>query len=135
MLHVTSTLGAEAANEEKETLEQKDWAGILPAITTPFQTDLSVDYETFGAQARWMVECGCKGIVALGSLGEAPTLTREEKVEILSRPGGPWRSGASDRRRCCSQYCGRRLAGEGSIPGRRRRLDGIAPAGLPERLA
>jgi 4-hydroxy-tetrahydrodipicolinate synthase len=31
------------------------------------------------------VECGCKGIVALGSLGEAPTLTREEKVEILKQ--------------------------------------------------
>jgi 1-pyrroline-4-hydroxy-2-carboxylate deaminase len=66
-------------------LEQKDWAGIFPAVTTPFQTDLSVDYETFGAQALWMVECGCKGIVALGSLGEAPTLTREEKVEILKQ--------------------------------------------------
>jgi dihydrodipicolinate synthase/N-acetylneuraminate lyase len=66
-------------------LEQKDWAGIFPAITTPFQPDLSVDYETFGAQARWLVECGCKGIVALGSLGEAPTLTREEKVEILTQ--------------------------------------------------
>jgi dihydrodipicolinate synthase/N-acetylneuraminate lyase len=66
-------------------LEQKDWVGIFPAITTPFQPDSSVDYETFGAQARWMVECGCKGIVALGSLGEAPTLTREEKVEILKQ--------------------------------------------------
>lgn len=64
-------------------MEQKDWAGIFPAITTPFQADLSVDYEVFGAQARWLVECGCKGIVALGSLGEAPTLSREEKVEIL----------------------------------------------------
>jgi 4-hydroxy-tetrahydrodipicolinate synthase len=66
-------------------LEQKDWAGIFPAITTPFLPDLSVDYETFGAQARWMVECGCRGIVALGSLGEAPTLTSEEKVEILKQ--------------------------------------------------
>jgi dihydrodipicolinate synthase/N-acetylneuraminate lyase len=66
-------------------LEQKDWAGIFPAITTPFQADLSVDYEIFGAQARWLVECGCKGIVALGSLGEAPTLTKEEKVEILKQ--------------------------------------------------
>jgi dihydrodipicolinate synthase/N-acetylneuraminate lyase len=66
-------------------LEQKDWAGIFPAITTPFQADLSVDYETFGAQARWMVECGCNGIVALGSLGEAPTLTRQEKIEILKQ--------------------------------------------------
>ena len=66
-------------------MEQKDWAGIFPAITTPFQADLSVDYEIFGAQARWLVECGCRGIVALGSLGEAPTLTREEKVEILKQ--------------------------------------------------
>jgi 1-pyrroline-4-hydroxy-2-carboxylate deaminase len=78
-------LGLKPANKEKETLEQKDWAGIFPAITTPFQPDLSVDYETLGAQARWMVECGCRGIVALGSLGEAPTLTREEKVEILKQ--------------------------------------------------
>jgi hypothetical protein len=33
--------------EEKEAVEQKDWAGIFPAITTPFQSDLSVDYEIF----------------------------------------------------------------------------------------
>ena len=66
-------------------MEQKDWAGIFPAMTTPFQADLSVDYQTFGAQAQWLVECGCNGIVALGSLGEAPTLSREEKVEILKQ--------------------------------------------------
>jgi 1-pyrroline-4-hydroxy-2-carboxylate deaminase len=66
-------------------LDQKDWAGVFPAITTPFQADLSVAYETFGSQARWLVECGCNGIVALGSLGEAPALTREEKVELLKQ--------------------------------------------------
>jgi dihydrodipicolinate synthase/N-acetylneuraminate lyase len=32
-----------------------------------------------------MVKSGCQGIVALGSLGEAPTLTREEKVEIVKK--------------------------------------------------
>jgi dihydrodipicolinate synthase/N-acetylneuraminate lyase len=66
-------------------LDQKHWAGVFPAITTPFKTDLSVDYETFAAQARWLVECGCNGIVALGSLGEAPALTRDEKLELLKR--------------------------------------------------
>ena len=66
-------------------MDQKDWAGLFPAITTPFQADLSVDYETFRGQARWLVECGCNGIVALGSLGEAPALTREEKVELLKQ--------------------------------------------------
>jgi dihydrodipicolinate synthase/N-acetylneuraminate lyase len=66
-------------------LDQKDWAGVFPAITTPFQADLSVDYETFGAQARWLIECGCNGIVALGSLGEAPALTLEEKLGLLKQ--------------------------------------------------
>jgi 1-pyrroline-4-hydroxy-2-carboxylate deaminase len=66
-------------------LDQKGWAGVFPAITTPFQADLSVDYEAFRGQARWLVECGCNGIVALGSLGEAPALTREEKVELLKQ--------------------------------------------------
>ncbi|HTZ59872.1 MAG TPA: dihydrodipicolinate synthase family protein [Acidobacteriaceae bacterium] len=66
-------------------MDQKDWAGIFPAITTPFRSDLSVDYETFAAQARWMVECGCSGIVALGSLGESPALTREEKIQLLQK--------------------------------------------------
>jgi 1-pyrroline-4-hydroxy-2-carboxylate deaminase len=67
------------------TLEQKEWTGVFPAITTPFLADLSVDYETFGKQARWLIDSGCNGIVALGSLGESPTLTREEKLEILKR--------------------------------------------------
>ena len=66
-------------------MDQKDWAGVFPAITTPFQADLSVDYEAFRGQARWLVECGCNGIVALGSLGEAPALTRDEKLELLKR--------------------------------------------------
>jgi 4-hydroxy-tetrahydrodipicolinate synthase len=66
-------------------LDQKDWAGVFPAITTPFQADLAVDYETFGAQARWLVECGCSGIVALGSLGESPALTTAEKLELLKQ--------------------------------------------------
>ncbi len=64
-------------------MEQKDWAGIFPAITTPFHADLSIDYHAFVAQAQWMVKSGCRGIVALGSLGESPTLTREEKIEIV----------------------------------------------------
>jgi 1-pyrroline-4-hydroxy-2-carboxylate deaminase len=71
------------ARQEGETLDQKDWAGVFPAMTTPFHADLSVDHDTFGAQARWLIECGCQGVVALGSLGEAPTLNKEEKLEIV----------------------------------------------------
>jgi 1-pyrroline-4-hydroxy-2-carboxylate deaminase len=37
------------------------------------------------AHARWMVDAGCKGIVAIGSLGESATLSAAEKAELLRR--------------------------------------------------
>ncbi len=57
-----------------------DWVGVMPAITTCFGEDLSVDYEFLGRHCRWLVEHGCTGIVTPGSLGEGATLTREEKA-------------------------------------------------------
>ncbi len=65
-------------------MQQHDWAGVLPAITTPFNDDLSVDHELLGRHVTWLVDSGCAGIVALGSLGEAQTLAFDEKVEILA---------------------------------------------------
>jgi 4-hydroxy-tetrahydrodipicolinate synthase len=64
-------------------MEQRDWAGVFPAITTPFRADLSVDHRFLADHAAWMIDAGCTGLVALGSLGEAATLAYEEKVEIL----------------------------------------------------
>ncbi len=60
-----------------------DWTGVIPAITTPFDEQLKVDHAFLSRHCRWMVEQGCSGIVALGSLGEGATLTFEEKLEIL----------------------------------------------------
>lgn len=60
-----------------------DWTGIIPAITTPFKPDLSVDHEFLSRHAQWLIENGCSGIVALGSLGEGATLRLEEKLEVL----------------------------------------------------
>ncbi len=64
-------------------MNRSDWTGVFPAITTPFHDDGSVD-ETFLAEhVRWLIDRGCRGIVALGSLGEGATLTFAEKIEIL----------------------------------------------------
>jgi dihydrodipicolinate synthase/N-acetylneuraminate lyase len=65
------------------TMEQRDWAGVFSAITTPFASDLSVDHVFLRDHASWLVDNGCTGIVALGSLGESATLTFDEKVAIL----------------------------------------------------
>ena len=74
-------------------MQQRDWAGVYSAITTPFASDLSVDHAFLREHAGWLVDEGCTGIVALGSLGESATLTFDEKVAILES----CRSGVGDR--------------------------------------
>ena len=64
-------------------MQQRDWAGVFSAITTPFSPDLSVDHAFLGQHVTWLVDNGCTGIVPLGSLGESATLSFEEKVAIL----------------------------------------------------
>src|SRR6266542_3940140 len=60
-----------------------DWKGVLPAITTPLNSDLTVDHKALAAHCQWMLQNGCIGIVPLGSLGEGATLSGGEKVEVL----------------------------------------------------
>jgi len=60
-----------------------NWKGVIPAITTPFREDLSVDHDFLAKHAAWMIENGCTAIVALGSLGEGATLEFEEKAAVL----------------------------------------------------
>jgi 1-pyrroline-4-hydroxy-2-carboxylate deaminase len=59
------------------------WTGVMPAITTPFTADGDVDHDFLARHALWMIEAGCTGIVALGSLGEAATLSVPEKLDVL----------------------------------------------------
>ncbi|MGD9690370.1 MAG: dihydrodipicolinate synthase family protein [Phycisphaerales bacterium] len=60
-----------------------DWRGVFPAITTPFTPDGDVDLEFMGEHARWMIDRGCSGIIALGSLGEGGTLDPAERRRVL----------------------------------------------------
>ncbi|MCY1021922.1 dihydrodipicolinate synthase family protein [Pyxidicoccus sp. MSG2] len=59
------------------------WNGVLPAITTTFNADLSVDHGAVRAHVRWLVSQGCTGIIPCGSLGEGATLSLEEKVALM----------------------------------------------------
>ena len=64
-------------------MEQQDWAGVFPAITTPFGADGEIDEPLLARHVTWLVDSGCRGIVALGSLGEGATLRADEKIRIL----------------------------------------------------
>jgi dihydrodipicolinate synthase/N-acetylneuraminate lyase len=60
-----------------------NWTGVMPAMTTAFHPDFSIDHAFIGRHAQWLIENGCNGIICLGSLGEAATLTFQEKVDVL----------------------------------------------------
>ena len=60
-----------------------NWNGVLPAMTTCFDENLNVDHAFMAKHAKWLLGSGCAGIVSLGSLGEAATLTFDEKIAIL----------------------------------------------------
>ena len=64
-------------------MKQSDWAGVFPAITTPFRPDGAVDEPFLARHVAWLLDADCRGIVALGSLGEGATLSFDEKVRVL----------------------------------------------------
>lgn len=59
------------------------WRGVIPAITTCFKSGGEVDHGFMANHCQWLVENGCTGVVALGSLGEGGTLSFDEKLAIL----------------------------------------------------
>jgi 1-pyrroline-4-hydroxy-2-carboxylate deaminase len=60
-----------------------NWNGVMPAMTSAFHPDLSIDHAFVGRHAQWLIENGCTGIICLGSLAEASTLTLQEKIDVL----------------------------------------------------
>jgi len=57
--------------------------GSIVAIVTPFNEDFSVNYSKLEELLNWHVNSGTDGIVILGTTGEAPTLTKDEKLEVF----------------------------------------------------
>ncbi len=64
-------------------MEKQSWAGVFPAITTPFREDGELDEPFLEKHVAWLLAAGARGIVALGSLGEGATLRAAEKVRVL----------------------------------------------------
>jgi 4-hydroxy-tetrahydrodipicolinate synthase len=59
------------------------FTGVLPAITTPFRPDGTVDHVFLTEHCRFLLHSGCQGVIALGSLGEGASLDADEKVAVL----------------------------------------------------
>ena len=57
--------------------------GSYVALITPFNNDGSVDYESLKTLIKWHNEQGTSGFVVLGTTAESPTITDEERQEII----------------------------------------------------
>ncbi|MGQ3677169.1 MAG: dihydrodipicolinate synthase family protein [Tenacibaculum sp.] len=56
-----------------------NWKGVMPAVTTKFTNDDTLDLNMFEVNIKAQLEAGVHGIVLGGTLGEASTLSDDEK--------------------------------------------------------
>jgi 4-hydroxy-tetrahydrodipicolinate synthase len=56
---------------------------VLTAVVTPFDGSGAVDHDRFRELAAFLVENGSDGLVVAGTTGEAPTLSDDERLELI----------------------------------------------------
>ena len=68
-------------------MSKVEWNGVYPAVTTKFTADEQIDIPAFIKNIEAQIEAGVSGIILGGTLGEASTLTDEEKRIFAPRNG------------------------------------------------
>lgn len=58
--------------------------GTGVAIVTPFAKDLTIDFNALEKLINFIIDGGINYIVTLGTTGETPVLSKEEKIEIIN---------------------------------------------------
>lgn len=61
----------------------KKLRGTGVAIVTPFKNDMSIDFKAFGRVVDHVIKGGVNYIVVMGTTGESPTLTKDEKKAVI----------------------------------------------------
>ena len=60
-----------------------EWKGVFPALLTPFDANDQLDLNMYEINLKAQVDAGVSGIIIGGSLGEASTITLEEKESLV----------------------------------------------------
>ncbi len=60
-----------------------NWKGVMPAVTTKFTANDTLDLDMFAVNIKAQVAAGVNGIILGGTLGEASTLTNDEKRMLV----------------------------------------------------
>ncbi len=59
------------------------FTGSGVALVTPFNDDLTIDYAALRRLVRYQIDNGTDFLVVQGTTGESPTLSKDEKLEVL----------------------------------------------------
>lgn len=62
---------------------KKEFYGVYPALVTPYNEDMSVNYEMLAKHVEWLLEQGMDGFYVTGSSAETFLLSDEERKKIL----------------------------------------------------
>lgn len=57
--------------------------GVAPALVTPFTAEDTIDEDAFRALVERQIDGGVSGLVVLGTTGENPTVTHEERRRLV----------------------------------------------------
>lgn len=60
-----------------------EWKGVFPALLTPFTQDDQLDILLFEKNLQAQLDAGVSGVIIGGSLGEASTITSDEKEKLV----------------------------------------------------
>jgi len=59
--------------------------GVYTAVITPFKEDESIDWDALKALVEFQIENKVAGVVPCGTTGESPTLSDEERKQVIEK--------------------------------------------------
>jgi 4-hydroxy-tetrahydrodipicolinate synthase len=64
-------------------MKYSEFRGVVPALTTPFHADRSLDSDGFGRLVQLVISDGVDGVLVNGCTGESWSLTSDERGQIF----------------------------------------------------
>lgn len=66
-------------------IDHRPFAGVLPAVLTPFDHELEPDGARLASLCLWLLDEGCDGLLVFGTTGQGNSLTVPERRGLLDK--------------------------------------------------
>src|SRR3989338_1427766 len=67
---------------DRRIVMKNNFTGAMTALVTPFLNG-NIDYDSLDRLIEHQIKGGIKGMVAVGTTGESPTLSHDEHMEVI----------------------------------------------------